>query len=93
MEVAAVTQGMQRARPRIALGLGLAALLLVLASPVSAERTATSQLAAQSHPRIVIHPRRHYPGPDAKRHCVSWLAREYRVSGPVITPQMRCWWR
>jgi len=48
--------------------------------------------AAQSRPRITIHPRSTYPGRNAKRLCRSWLAKEYRVSGPVIVPQMRCWW-
>jgi hypothetical protein len=33
-----------------------------------------------------------YPGPNAVRQCVSWLAPEYRPSGTVITPHMRCWW-
>ncbi len=42
--------------------------------------------------RVTIYPRRVYPGPYAKRQCYSWLVAEYRVSGPVITPQMRCWW-
>jgi hypothetical protein len=51
------------------------------------------EFAAQSRPRITIHPRRTYPGRNAKRYCRSWLAKEYRVSGPVIVPQMRCWWR
>ena len=32
----------------------------------------------------------HHPGRNAKRHCRSWLAKEYRVSGPVVVPQMRC---
>ncbi|HZP76905.1 MAG TPA: hypothetical protein VFB45_12240 [Pseudolabrys sp.] len=41
--------------------------------------------------RIYVYPRRE-PGPNSKRICQSWLAREYRVSGPVIVPQMRCWW-
>ena len=62
-------------------------------SPVSAEFSASTQeLAAQSRPRITIHPRRTHPGPNVKRYCRSWLAKEYRVSGPVIVPQMRCWW-
>jgi hypothetical protein len=47
----------------------------------------TNEFAAQSHPRITIHPRH-----EAQRHCRSWLAKEYRVSGPVIVPRMRCWW-
>ena len=33
-----------------------------------------------------------YPGPGAVRECASWLGQEYRASGPVITPRMRCWW-
>jgi len=33
-----------------------------------------------------------YPGPGFARQCTSWLAVENRVSGQVITPQMRCWW-
>jgi len=34
-----------------------------------------------------------FPGPGYVRQCTSWLASEYRVSGSVITPQMRCWWQ
>ena len=34
-----------------------------------------------------------YPGPNAVRQCTSWLATEYRPSGTVVTPQMRCWWQ
>jgi hypothetical protein len=33
-----------------------------------------------------------YPGPNAVRDCTSWLATEYRPSGTVIVPRMRCWW-
>jgi hypothetical protein len=46
----------------------------------------------KKRPRVTIYPRHVYPGPNAKRQCRSWLAREYRVSGQVIVPQMRCWW-
>lgn len=53
----------------------------------------SAELAAQKkRPRVTIYPRRVYPGPNAKRQCHAWLAQEYRVSGPVIVPQMRCWW-
>ena len=52
----------------------------------------THEFAAQSRPRIVIHPRRKHVTRNSKRHCQSWLSQEYRVSGPVVTPQMRCWW-
>ena len=58
--------------------------------PASAE-VSTQELAAQSRPRITIHPRRIHP--DFKRYCRAWLAKEYRVSGPVIVPQQQCWWR
>lgn len=49
-------------------------------------------LAAQTkrRPHVIIRPRR--LGPNARRICQSWLAQEYRPSGTVITPQMRCWW-
>jgi hypothetical protein len=80
---------MRAALPRTALG--LAALLLGISAPASAERATTEQYTAQSRPRIVIRP--HYPGPNAKRYCNFWLAREYRPSGPVITPQQHCWWQ
>jgi hypothetical protein len=33
-----------------------------------------------------------YPGPGAVRQCASALVTEYRPSGPVIVPRMRCWW-
>ena len=34
-----------------------------------------------------------FPGRNAVRQCVSWLATEHRLSGTVVTPQMRCWWQ
>jgi len=33
-----------------------------------------------------------WPGPNAKRECVGWLASEARPSGPVVVPRRRCWW-
>jgi hypothetical protein len=33
-----------------------------------------------------------YPGPNAVRQCTAWLATEYRLSGTVVVPRMRCWW-
>ncbi len=44
-------------------------------------------------PHIVIRPRRVAAGANSKRYCRFWLAKEYRVSGPVIVPQQQCWWR
>ena len=33
-----------------------------------------------------------FPGRNAVRQCVSWLAPEHRPSGTVVVPRMRCWW-
>lgn len=33
-----------------------------------------------------------YPGPNAVRQCVAWLATEHRPSGTVVVPRRRCWW-
>jgi len=33
-----------------------------------------------------------WPGPDAQRECIGWLASEVRPSGPVVVPHRRCWW-
>jgi len=66
----------------------------VVASYASAANSGayTHEFAAQSaRPRITVHPR-HRVGRYAVRHCRSWLAKEYRVSGTVIVPQMRCTW-
>jgi hypothetical protein len=92
--------------PNIAARLALIGLIFVLSAgaqkPVLAGPSACNsetsanclaELAAQKkRPRVTIYPRRVYPGPNAKRQCRAWLAQEYRVSGPVIVPQMRCWW-
>ena len=71
-----------------------------------AQTAEASDLSAQTRrvrPRVRIYrqpaawpyPRPGYyswPGPNAVRQCVDWYALENRPSGPVITPQMRCWW-
>lgn len=84
---------------RIAFGLGLAALAgvllagsLVPAAAQESDRT-THQLAAQRRPQITVHPRHRRLSPTATRRCTAWLAKEFRPSGTVITPQMRCWWQ
>jgi hypothetical protein len=82
---------MGRALPRITLGLASAALLFGLIAPALAQ-TSGADSNQRSRPRVTIYPRHYYLGPNAKRHCESWLAKEYRVSGPVIVPQRRCWW-
>ena len=35
----------------------------------------------------------HAPGPGFVRECTSWLAQEFRPSGPVLVPRKRCWWQ
>jgi hypothetical protein len=45
--------------------------------------------------RIDLYPRPYpfeWPGPNAQRECIAWLAPEARLSGPVIVPRQRCWW-
>jgi hypothetical protein len=49
------------------------------------------EISAQTRPRITVYPRPTYP--HATRHCDSWLEKEYRVSGTVVVPRMRCYWR
>jgi hypothetical protein len=90
---------------RIAPGLAFGGLMLAVTVAAPAVASAddvqsgvgtaslSREFAAQrKRPRVTIYPRRVYPGPYAKRQCYSWLVTEYRVSGTVVTPQMRCWW-
>jgi hypothetical protein len=65
--------------------------------------------AAQRAPtRIIVRPRLPYrldstefprtdnlgfPGRNAVRQCVAWLAEDHRPSGTVLVPQRRCWWQ
>lgn len=32
------------------------------------------------------------PGPNSVRICTDWYEQEYRPSGTVIVPRMRCYW-
>jgi hypothetical protein len=73
-----------------------AALLLSLAGGMALAATdsdTSKDVSAQRRPRITVYPRPSYPGPYATRHCDSWLEKEYRVSGTVVVPRMRCYWR
>lgn len=47
------------------------------------------QPAAWDYPRPGYYS---YPGPNAVRQCADWYRTEYRASGAVVTPQMRCRW-
>ena len=79
---------------RIVAGLSVIAstLMLAIAMPAPAFSSGVDLAAQKKRPHVTIYPRRVHPGPNARRQCHSWLVKEYRVSGPVIVPQMRCWW-
>jgi len=83
--------------PKTATGLIAAGLVFALnagalESTSAAASSSSREFAAQTNrPRITIYPPRYLP-PNAIRQCRSWLVTEYRVSGPVIVPRMRCWW-
>ena len=51
----------------------------------SGEPSAPSQRVVRR--RIEITPR-----PLLYRRCVDWYELQYRPSGTVLYPQMRCWW-
>jgi hypothetical protein len=53
----------------------------------------TREVSAQRRASIIITPSRSTPGPNATRHCDAWLEKEYRPSGTVVVPRMRCVWR
>jgi hypothetical protein len=46
-----------------------------------------SQPPRYARPRIEIN-----PAPLLHRRCVDWYELQYRPSGTVLYPQMRCWW-
>jgi hypothetical protein len=33
-----------------------------------------------------------YPGPNARRDCAVRYVQEFRPSGTVVVPRVRCWW-
>jgi hypothetical protein len=55
----------------------------------SSPMTRPSQLSPPRYarPRIEIN-----PAPLLHRRCVDWYELQYRPSGTVLYPQMRCWW-
>jgi hypothetical protein len=73
----------------------LCVIALVAASGSAFAQTAdgSREVSAQRRTRVTVYPARTYPGPNATRHCDAWLQKEYRPSGTVVTPQMRCYWR
>lgn len=80
-------------KPAIYLGLAAVLGLLATAAPAVAQARNPDEAAARSsRPRVVIQPRRQRLSANARRECRARLVQEYRVSGPVIVPQMQCWW-
>ena len=74
--------------------IALTALVLAAAqSATAATGDRREEFSAQRRPHVTIYPRQRALSPNAKRYCRFWLAREYRVSGPVIVPAQYCWWR
>jgi hypothetical protein len=68
--------------------------LLGTARPAAAQTSPIAQLGQTYFPppryvrrRIEINPR-----PLLYRRCVDWYELQYRPSGTVLYPQMRCWW-
>jgi hypothetical protein len=52
-------------------------------------------LIGRSGNRFDIYPRPYpfeWPGPNAQRECIGWLAPEARLTGTVVVPRRRCWW-
>lgn len=86
---------MPKDRSFFALAVLVAAFFVGAATNAAEKAHGVQELTAQTtrRPHIVIRPRRIEPGPDSKRFCRFWLAKEYRVSGPVIVPQQQCQWR
>jgi hypothetical protein len=63
-------------------------------NPAVAQTSPSPQVGDQIVPapsraraRIEIHPR-----PLLYRRCTDWYELQYRPSGTVLYPQMRCWW-
>jgi hypothetical protein len=75
--------------------LALAALPLLAAQPAAAENVAVPLAApADAAAPPVRHARRIVinPGRLLYRRCTDWYELQNRPSGPVLYPQMRCWW-
>jgi hypothetical protein len=84
-----------------------AALAQTRPAATGVETTGQAPPRARSRTRITVTPRAPYrtfstpyptpypyefPGPGYARQCTSRLVAEYRASGPVLVPRMRCWW-
>ena len=69
------------------------ALIAASGSAIAGPSDNSREVSAQRRARVTVYPASNYPGPNATRHCDSWLEKEYRPSGTVVVPRMRCYWR
>ncbi|CAN5239790.1 hypothetical protein BH10PSE10_BH10PSE10_09340 [soil metagenome] len=62
-------------------------------APTAEEFSAQSRRVIRRAPRrIPVYRGSSYPGPNAVRVCNAHYEQEYRPSGTVIVPRMRCYW-
>ena len=61
------------------------------AGPIPTEWSAQRRKRARGTP-IYVYGRSGYLPPTAKRACNAWYEQEFRPSGTVIVPRMRCYW-
>jgi hypothetical protein len=98
---------MRKLRLAILAGCALAALSVAANSPAEAQGTgvrtgqranatqsieATAQLRRRAPTRLRVYRERAYLPPTAVRACDAWYEPEFRPSGTVIVPRMRCRW-
>jgi hypothetical protein len=74
----------------------MALAVLPAAIPPAVVQTPTAPvvqpLAPTSPPRTMRRRIEINPRPLLYRRCVDWYELQYRPSGTVLYPQMRCWW-
>lgn len=78
---------------RLIVMMALAALAMLGAGQYSAAQTSPTAQPNQPPPPRYARPRIEInPAPLLHRRCVDWYELQYRPSGTVLYPQMRCWW-
>jgi hypothetical protein len=73
--------------------LSLIALPMPGVAPVLAQTSPVAQSSKPTSPPRTVHRRITVnPRPLLYRRCTDWYELQYRPSGTVLYPQMRCWW-
>jgi hypothetical protein len=98
---------MRKLRLAILAGCALAAISVAANSPAEAQGAsvhagqsanaapsieATAQSRRRPRTQLRIYRERAYLPPNAVRACDAWYEQEFRPSGTVIVPRMRCRW-